>query len=206
MILPLLLALGAIALGTALGLLRPERSRSVRAAQVLALLAAAVVGLGHLLPEALHSLGAPALAAFALPLVLSAGLAWASPDTGRDAIGVEIGYAALVVHRLIDGVLLGTYGGLVHPAGEHAGMLLALTLHAVPVSAAIALRFARSDGIGTALGRATGLAAGSVAGVALATQVPLDVAESIDPWATAVIAGLLVYLAWHEGLALYRSV
>jgi hypothetical protein len=203
-ILPLTVAFGSVAAGTALGLLRSDQSRAVTVLQALALIAAVVVGLVHLLPEALRALGPSALIAFALPLVLSLGTALATHEPERDRLGVELGYAALVVHRLADGVLLGAYGGLVHPAAAHADLLLALGLHAVPVSAAVALRFARHDGMGAALGRTGGMLVGSLAGVLLAEQIPIAAAQRIDPWASAAIAGLLVYLAWHEWRDLQR--
>ena len=187
MLLPALIATASIAAGAALGLLRDAR-RPLRAVQLAALAAALGVALLQLLPEALHALGPVALAAFALPL-----LPLLRPATrSAGALAVELGYAALLVHQLGDGVLLGAYGGMLFSARAHAGLLSAVALHTVPVAAAIALRFERSDGRAAALGRSAGLALASLLGIALAGEIPTQLAERVDPWASAVIAGLLL--------------
>jgi zinc transporter ZupT len=201
MLLPLSIAVGSVALGTLLGLLRREHGALVRAIQTLALAAAVWVALGDLLPQALDELGGWALVAFAIPVPLPA-LARRALGPGLRAsaggsAGLELGYAALVLHRVVDGMVLGMYGG----AGVGAlrpPLLLAVGAHEVPISAAVALRFTQRDGIGPALVRAAGLALSSCAGVLLTGQAPAALLQRIDPWAQAVIAGLLVHIAWSE--------
>jgi hypothetical protein len=198
LILPALIATASIAAGAALGLLRDAR-RPLRAVQLAALAAALGVALLQLLPEALEALGPASLAAFALPLLQ---LLRPAPRSSR-SFAVELGYAALLLHQLGDGVLLGAYGGMLFSARAHAALLAAVALHTVPVAAAIALRFERIDGRRAALARSAGLAAASLLGIALAGEIPVDVAQRIDPWASAVIAGLLlqtVLQSWRDAL------
>jgi hypothetical protein len=188
LILPALLATASVAAGAALGLLRGNPLRMLRGVQLAALAAALGVALLQLLPEALEALGPVALAAFALPLL---PLLRPTARSAR-ALAVELGYAALLLHQLADGVLLGAYGGLLFPARGHAGLLAAVALHTIPVAAAIALRFEQRDGRHAALARSAGMAVASLLGIALAGRIPTDLAQRVDPWASAVIAGLLL--------------
>jgi hypothetical protein len=197
-ILPALLATVSIAAGAALGLLRDAR-RPLRAVQFAALAAALGVALLQLLPEALEELGSMALVAFALPLI---PLLRPAARSAR-ALAVEFGYAALLVHQLGDGVLLGAYGGMLFSARKHAGLLAAVALHTIPVAAAIALRFERRNGRSAALARCAGMAAASLIGIGLAGRIPLELAQRVDPWASAVIAGLLLQTVlqdWRSAL------
>jgi zinc transporter ZupT len=198
MLVPGFVALASVALGTALGLLRRERGVLVRALQWAAIATAVLVALVDLLPEAIEAAGAWTLAAFALPLLL--------PMLSQRALGellsregapvLELGYAALLVHRLVDGLVLGLYGGA---AGAiRPPILLAIGAHEVPISAAVALRFAQRDGTRAALLRAVGLGASSLLGVFLTGQAPDLLIAQVDPWAKAIISGLLVHIAQHE--------
>ena len=196
MILPVLLAAASVAAGAALGLLRADARRALRAVQLAALAAALGVALLQLLPEALEALGPIALAAFTLPLIPLLRPA----SHSAHALAVELGYAALLLHQLADGLLLGAYGGMVYPARGHFALLAAVALHTIPVAAAITLRFEQRDGRRAALGRSAGMAAASLLGIALAGRIPAGLAERIDPWASAVIAGLLlqtVFQGWR---------
>jgi len=186
--LPALLVIASVACGAALGFLRGDTRRVLRAIQLTALAAALGVALLQLLPEALEALGGVALVAFALPL---APLLRPASHSAR-ALAIELGYAALLVHQLADGLLLGAYGGMIHPAREHLALLAAVVLHTIPVGAAVALGFDLRDGRRAALGRVAGMAAASLVGVALTGWIPLDLDERVDPWASAVIAGLLL--------------
>jgi hypothetical protein len=188
LVLPALLAIVSIAAGAALGLMHGDARRPLRAVQIAALLAALGVALLQLLPEALEALGASALAAFALPLL---PLLRPAARSAR-SLAIEFGYAALLVHQLGDGVLLGAYGGVLFPARAHAGLLAAIALHTVPVASAIALRFELRSGRRAALARCTGMIGTSLLGIALAGRIPTQLAERVDPWASAVIAGLLL--------------
>jgi hypothetical protein len=188
LLLPSLIAAASVAVGAGLGLSRSDAGRALRIAQVAALVTALGVALFQLLPESLEALGGAALAVFALPLLPL--LRPASRSTR--ALTLELGYAALLVHQLVDGVLLGAYGGVVYSASEHAGLLAAVALHTVPVAAAIALRFEQRSDRRAAIARTVGMAAASLLGIALTGWIPTDVALRIDPWASAAIAGLLI--------------
>jgi zinc transporter ZupT len=199
LILPALIAIASVACGAALGFLRGDARRPLRAIQLAALAAALGVALLQLLPEALEALGGVALVAFALPLV---PLLRPASHSAR-ALAVELGYAALLLHQLADGVLLGAYGGVIHPARAHLPLLAAVALHTIPVGAAVALSFDRRDGRRAALGRVAGMAGASLLGVALTGWIPIEVARRVDPWASAVIAGLLletVLQGWRAAL------
>jgi len=178
----------SIAAGAALGLMRGNARRPLRAVQIAALAAALGVALLQLLPEALEALGAPALAAFAVPLLPLLR----SAARSAHSLAVELGYAALLVHQLGDGVLLGAYGGMLFPMRPHAGLLAAVALHTVPVASAIALRFELRSGRRAALARCAGMFAASLLGIALVGRIPSELAERVDPWASALIAGLLL--------------
>jgi hypothetical protein len=199
--LPALLALASIAAGTALGLLRSDGWRLLRVIQRASLVAALGVALLQLLPEALEALGPVALVAFALPLL---SLLRAAPHSAR-ALAVELGFAALLLHQLADGVLLGAYGGMVYPLRPHLGLLAAVALHTVPVAAAIALRFEQRDGRGAALARTAAMAAASLLGILLAGRIPTALAQRVDPWASALIAGLLIQTVAQGWLAAVRN-
>jgi hypothetical protein len=188
LLLPALLALVSIAAGTALGLLRADGGRVLRVVQLASLAAALGVALLQLLPEAFEALGPVALAAFAVPLL---PLLRSAPHSAR-ALAVELGFAAMLVHQLADGLLLGAYGGVVYPARPHLGLLVAIALHTVPLAAAVAIRFEQRDGRQRALARVAGMAGASLVGIALAGRIPAELAERIDPWASAVIAGVLI--------------
>jgi hypothetical protein len=199
LLLPALLALASIAAGTALGLLRADGGRALRVVQLASLVAALGVALLQLLPEALEALGPVALAAFALPLL---PLLRSAPPSAR-ALAVELGFAALLLHQLADGLLLGAYGGMVYAVREHLGLLAAIALHTVPLAAAVALRFEQRDGRRRALARVAAMAGASLLGIALAGRIPAELAERIDPWASAVIAGLLIQIvaqSWRGAL------
>jgi len=186
--LPALLVLISVAAGAALGLLRQSGRRALRAVQLASLAAALGVALLQLLPEALEALGSVGWVAFALPLL---ALLRSAPQSAR-ALAVELGFAALLLHQLVDGVLLGAYGGLLYPARAHAALLAAIALHTVPVAAAIALRFEQRNGRRHALSRVAAMAAASLLGIALAGHIPARLAQRVDPWASAVIAGVLI--------------
>jgi hypothetical protein len=204
LILPAVLAVASVAAGAFLGLVRSEARRALRLIQVVSLGAALGVALLQLLPEALAELGPVALAAFALPLLPLLRPA----SRSANAFAVELGYAALLAHQLADGVLLGAYGGLLFAPRDHAGLLAAVALHTVPVAAAIALRFELRDGRRGAMARCAGMAGASLLGIALAGRIPQSLALRIDPWASAVIAGLLlqtVLAGWRVALRAVES-
>jgi len=182
-----------------LGPLHSDARRVLRVVQLAALGAALGVALLQLLPEALAALGPVALAAFSVPLLPLLRPA----SRSAHALAVELGYAALLLHQLADGVLLGAYGGMLFSPRDHAALLAAVALHTIPVAAAIALRFELRDGRRAARLRCAGMAGASLLGIALTGRIPAELAQRIDPWASAAIAGLLlqtVLAGWRGAL------
>jgi hypothetical protein len=195
--LALLVSVTALALGTALGLARDEWGRAVHGFHVVALLAAAAVGLGRLLPEAFQALGAAALAvfaaAFALPM-LAQGLAARLPQQGGGGgrLGLELSYVGLLVHKLADGAALNTYACL-----GQVDVVLAIAAHTVPVTAVIVMVFSDRSGIRSGARRALGLLVATLLGIGAAELIGLDVVRQSSPWIDAAVGGLLLHVVAH---------
>lgn len=151
MILALVVAIGAVALGLGVGLFPMARRRALGPLRTLALAAVIGVAVFHLLPEALATLGVWGALVFALGLALprwasrlrdvhahgaepSSHAADAHTPAQTDApasrhvhasarrLGLELGFWGLLVHHVGDGLALGVYSRLDH-AGEAHGHL-----------------------------------------------------------------------------------
>lgn len=201
-LLPAAVAVTAVALGLALGLLPAGRARLAGPLRTFALAAAVTVVVTHLLPESFVELGAPALFVFAAATALPA---WARV-VGRlfgggehSHAGLKAGYLGLLVHHVGDGLGLGAYGdtrgGHQH---AHVDVLLALAVHTVPLVAVVSFAFRSSGGTRAAVVASAGLAAASVAGVGASALVPGDLAHSLNGWIAAAVAGLLVHVVTHD--------
>lgn len=208
MLLPVLVAVGSVVVGAAFGLLVDRARAALAPIRWIAVIAVAVVVLVHLLPEAWEAIGAFALLAFAIGLVLPLGVArvvpkvWrrAGPD-GRpsdEAAGFELGYAALVIHQVGDGLALGTYGGPLHEGHDHGDVLAAIALHTIPVVALFVVAFSAHRGQRATLIRTAGLAIATLAGIAVAFLGAVPAIRTFEPWVTAVVAGLLLHVVVHD--------
>lgn len=207
MSLAIVIALCSIALGTALGLLPGNSPRAGGPFQTFALVTSVAVVLGQLLPEALASVGVPALlafaAGFAIPRVAErAATAFRKPAcTHMDAmctdLGLEFGYVALVLHHIGDGIALGLFTSPLHRGHEHYDVLIALAGHTVPVTALLALAFKTHRGAGSALWRALGIAAAVLVGVLMANSLSPEHLVAWEPWLTALVGGLLLHIVAH---------
>ena len=131
--------------------------------------ALAVVG-AQLLPDALAEIGLWGLLVFALamvaPTLLEKGAARLGEERGK-GWGLELGYAALIVHKLADGVGLGTYASGEHADHLHLEVFVAIAAHTVPVVALVAMAYYRAGGVRAVILRSVGLAVATVAGVFL---------------------------------------
>ncbi|HJL19992.1 MAG TPA: permease [Sandaracinaceae bacterium LLY-WYZ-13_1] len=201
MLLPLTIAAGSVVAGALLGL--GGQRRSISALATFALVSALVVVLAQLLPDALAALGLIALAVFAAGAVVPTLLEKLAARRGAahaDRWGLELGYGALLVHKLADGVGLGTYGGEHHAGHGHFDVLFAIAAHTVPMVALVTIAFARAVGTRSAVRRAAGLAAATVLGVLVPNLVPTALFEAVEPWVTAAVAGLLLHVLAHDWL------
>jgi hypothetical protein len=203
MLLPLVVAFLAVALGTALALGPRDGARVVAPIRFVALVAALVVIATHLLPEAFEELGLRAFVAFAAGIALP----WAmetfgsrlgrrggpSPSTTPLAT-LELSYAGLVAHRFGDGLSMGAVARASATPSAALGVLLALAAHIVPVTTVMIVAFVPFRGRRTALVRGLGLAVVTMGGVVVAAFVVDRGPKDVSPWISAFVAGLLLHL------------
>ena len=198
MLLPLSIAFFSVLAGTLLWL---GGSRHTKALATFALVSALAVALGQLLPDALAAVGMPALLVFVAGAVFPSllekvGTLRGAESTGR--WGLELGYAALLLHKVGDGIGLGTYGGGHHAEHAHLDVLFAIAAHTVPMVALVAVVFQRHFGRRSALLRVAGLGVAAMIGVGLPSLVPATAFDSFEPWITAAVAGLLIHVVAHD--------
>ncbi len=189
MLLAFLVALASIALGALLGLARDDWGRGVHALHLIAIGAAALVSLGHLLPDAYAAAGIPAVAVFAV----AAGGPALIRAAASGQVGFELGYVALALHKIGDGLGLAAYA--------HASafdVVLAIGLHSVPLTALIVMIFADRRGPRSGVIRALGLAVAASLGIAAAGLVPEQLWSDARPWLDASVGGLLLHAALHS--------
>ena len=116
----------------------------------------------------------------------------------KDGWGLELGYWALVVHKVADGIALGTYGGGHHAGHDHVAILVAIAAHTVPVVALVTLVYHRRGGLRSVLWRISVLAVATIVGVFIPSMVPATSFEASEPWITAAVAGLLMHVVAHD--------
>ncbi|HEV8244680.1 MAG TPA: hypothetical protein VGP93_02895, partial [Polyangiaceae bacterium] len=201
MLVPALIAVAAVGLGLALGLVPSGAGRVVGPLRTFALTAALAVAATHLLPEAFATLGGVGLVVFACGLSLPAALRLLRDTAGPRASqhhdeALEFGYAGLLVHHVADGLGLGAYGGGERPL--QLDVLLALAVHTVPLVAVLSLAYSRAAGVRVAVLRSAGLALASVLGVLVSALVTAAQAERFEAWVAAGVAGLLVHVVTHD--------
>jgi hypothetical protein len=209
MLLPLVVAFLAVSLGAWLALGPREGTASVRPIRVIAIVAAIVVILVHLLPEAFHELGLRALLGFgagvAVPTVTErVGAAMSKrprASAGGAIAGLEIAYAGLVVHRFGDGLSMGAYSPA-HGVWAQAGVVFAIALHIVPVTTVMVLAIIALRGRRAAFFRSVILALSTMAGVVVAGTLVATgrsgAEADVSPWISAFVAGLLLHIVAHD--------
>ena len=198
MTLALAIAVGSVLFGALLALSRT--ATALTGIQTFAVVSALGVVLVHLIPEALAGAGLVALAVFGLSLVIGFGLDRWSHASGKHALGLELGFVGLCLHKVADGIALGHYSSPIWPGlgpvEPSFDVLFAVAAHAVPVTAMVVLAFL-PRGIGHAMGRAAILALCAVAGVLLVNLVPPRELMIAHPWVSAATAGLLLHVVMH---------
>ena len=202
MLWPITIVVGSVAAGAVLGLVAPGRGRWLDAIRTFAVVSAVAVVVGRLIPDAISGAGPQVLlavaAAFVAPwLIERAG--HEDPEHDHSSTkGLELSYWGLMLHKLGDGVALGTFTGEAHAGHHHGATLTAIAAHSVPVTALITLAFTAAHGRASGIRRALGLAAVGALGVVLAQQTSLGSWTGGEPWIEAVVSGLLLHVVTHD--------
>jgi zinc transporter ZupT len=214
MLFPLIVGLAAVALGASIALGSPAGTRAIGPIRILSVVAAVGVIGWHLLPEAWAEIGAWSVVAFIGGLAVPKAVETVAERIAGRSIGhghghgeghashaaLDIGYAGLIVHRFGDGLSMGAYSKLPNSAAASAPVLLAFAAHIVPVTTVMVLAALTAKGRRTAVYYAVGLGAAIAAGVLLATAALTALSHGIEPWISAVVAGLLLHVVVHTGL------
>ncbi len=203
MLLPLTIAFVSVALGVALGLGRERARHALGPVRTFALVAAVATVALELVPGAGERGGAPALAVFVAAafgpwLLERLGGRWGAARS--PAARLEVGYLALLVHHVGDGLGLGVYTGAGHEGHVHWDVVLSIGGHTVPVTAVVVLAFARRASRYAAALRGFGFAFAIALGIALSGVGSAAAFERVEPYLTAAVAGLLLHVATHDWL------
>lgn len=203
MLLAIAVAFVSVGLGVLLGLARTRTRVALGAVRTFALIAALATVALELLPGAAARGGLAALLVFAV----AATLPWALETIGgrvgaqrSPGLRLEMGYLALLVHHVADGLGLGAYTGTGHDDHVHWDVMVSIGGHTVPVTAVVVLAFARRASRGAAAARGAGFAVAIVAGILLARAIPAASFEAFEPYVTAAVGGLLLHVATHDWL------
>jgi hypothetical protein len=206
-LLALLVAVLAVALGAALTAVSAARPTVLGLLRTFAATAAAAVVITHLLPDALSGAGLWGALAFMVgllgPLVLhplTERLASRSADLSPSRLALQAGFIGLFVHHVGDGLGIGAYAALPGGVLAHLDVILALIAHTVPLVAVVTLAYRSEYGIAVALRRAAGLALASVLGVGISFAVPGEALASASAWIGALVSGVLLHVVTHDWL------
>jgi hypothetical protein len=199
---PITIVAGSVAAGAVLGLLAPGRGRWLDAIRTFAIVSAVAVVVGRLIPDAISGAGPWVLVAVAVAFVapwLIERAAQEDPEHDHSSTkGLELSYWGLMLHKLGDGLALGTFTGEAHAGHHHGDTLTAIAAHSVPVTALITLAFTAAHGRASGIRRAIGLALIGTLGVMLAQRTSLGSWTGGEPWIEAVVSGLLLHVVTHD--------
>ncbi len=202
MLWPITIIVVSVASGAALGLVAPGRGRWLDAVRTFAIVSAVSVVVGSLIPDAVSRGGYQVLfavvAAFLAPwLIERAG--HEDPEHDHSSTkGLELSYWGLALHKLGDGVALGSFMGDAHAGHHHGDTLVAIAAHSIPVTALITLAFTAAHGWKSGVRRAAGLALFGSLGVVIAHQTSLGTWTRGEPWIEAAVSGLLLHVVTHD--------
>lgn len=196
----------AVVLGALLALAPRTSEHWFGPIRTFALTASLAVVLTHLVPEGFAALGVTALVVFGAGALLPPTLEtlvsrlWRHRQAGsqRSLVGLEAGYAGLLVHKLGDGVGLGAYAGPMGGGQPQLDVMVALAAHTVPVVAVVMLAFESARGRRAAVERAAGIAVATLAGVFVAGLVPAELVHHASAWIAAAVSGLLLHVVMHD--------
>jgi hypothetical protein len=198
MLVPILVSVGSVGIGTMLAFVPIRRERVLRGLQLGAFGVALAAIVTHLMPEALEMIGGAALAVAGVaavgPLAIERGLARFEGARRRGSVAMELGYAGLLLHRVTDGIGLWAYS---EEALARTEVVVAIFLHEIPVTLVVVLGFLATHGRRQALLRASGLAASGIVGTVAASRIPPALVANAEPWLAAVVSGLLLDIMVH---------
>ncbi|MES1185338.1 MAG: hypothetical protein ABUL60_16115 [Myxococcales bacterium] len=207
MLLALLVAVLAVALGAALTAVSGARPTVLGLLRTFAATAAAAVVLTHLLPDALSGAGLWGALAFVVGLLgplllhpLTERLALRKSELSPRRVALEAGFIGLLVHHVGDGLGIGTYAALPGGVLAHLDVILALIAHTVPLVAVVTLAYRGEYGLAVALRRVAALAVASALGVAASFAVPGPALASAAAWIGALVSGVLLHVVTHDWL------
>jgi hypothetical protein len=206
-LLALVVAVLAVALGAALTAASGARPVVLGLLRTFAATAAAAVVLTHLLPDALSGAGLWGALGFLFgllaPLVLhplTERLASRKSELSRPRLALEAGFIGLLAHHVGDGLGIGAYAALPGGVLAHLDVILALIAHTIPLVAVVTLAFRSEYDLRVALRRAAGLALASVVGVLVSFAVPAALLASASAWIGALVSGVLLHVVTHDWL------
>jgi hypothetical protein len=206
-LLALVVAVLAVALGAALTAVSAARPTVLGLLRTFAATAAAAVVLTHLLPDALSGAGLWGGAAFLLGLIgpvflhsLSERLASRQTQLSPARLALEAGFIGLLAHHVGDGLGIGAYAALPGGVIAHLDVILALIAHTVPLVAVVTLAYRGEYGLAVALRRAGALALASVVGVLGSFAVPEATLATASAWIGALVSGVLLHVVTHDWL------
>ena len=189
-------------MGALLGLVAPGRGRLLDAIRTFAVVSSVAVVVGRLIPDAISAGGPVVLIAVAVAFItpwLIDRAAHEDPEHDRSStMGLELSYWGLMIHKLGDGLALGSFTGEAHAGHHHGDVLTAIAVHSVPVTALITLAFTSAHGRNSGVRRAIGLALVGTIGVVLAQQTSLGSWARGEPWIEAAVSGLLLHVVTHD--------
>ena len=203
MLLPLAVALGSVATGSALAFVPGAARRILGPGRTFALTAAVSVVLMHLLPEAFESLGIWSLVGLGIGLFVPLAseklnhkiiAQKASSDSGWRDFASRFTFAGLLVHQVGDGMGLTAYG---RPNHTSLDVAIVLGAHTVPLTMLVVLGPLAKGERRAALTRAALMALATVAGVLVGFLVPAATLDHIAPWTAAIASGLLLHILGH---------
>lgn len=199
---PIAIVVGSVAMGALLGLIAPGRGRLLDAIRTFAVVSSVAVVVGRLIPDAVTAGGPIVLFAVAVAFIapwLIERAAHEDPEHDHSStMGLELSYWGLVIHKLGDGLALGSFTGEAHAGHHHGDVLTAIAVHSVPVTALITLAFTSAHGRNSGIRRAIGLALVGSLGVVLAQQTSLGAWTRGEPWIEAAVSGLLLHVVTHD--------
>lgn len=205
------LATLAVLAGGAIGISRSVAARMLGPIRGAGLGSAAFAVFAQLLPEAAHEIGFVALLPFGGALFASTAIErmvhkshdHGAAESAPSRPALDLGFVALGVHQLIEGVALGAVsnghdGDHDHFGTSKFGVLFAIAAHTVPIVAMLTLALRRSIGFPRTLVRLGLLVVVTVAGI-LCSRIPAaaSVIAAQHGWLHAVVAGLLLHAALH---------
>jgi hypothetical protein len=199
---PIAIVVASVAMGAAVGLVAPGRGRLLDAIRTFAIVSSVAVVVGRLIPDAVSTGGPWVLIAVALAFLapwLIERVAHEDPEHDHSStMGLELSYWGLMIHKLGDGLALGSFTGEAHAGHHHGDVLTAIAVHSVPVTALITLAFTSAHGRNSGVRRAIGLAVVGSLGVVLAQQTSLGAWTRGEAWIEAAVSGLLLHVVTHD--------